>query len=252
MRATLLLLTAALLLLLLLFLAVQGGGSRSTGRDRLVVPAKPQSKRPLLLLALPANYWLHVLLCMDSRTRAYGLHLKCCAKLRYAALRCAVLCRYIEGLVEQQVAAGIPSTRIVVSGFSQGGALALLMLRSKVRAGRRLLSQHKVCPTLRQSARLPPGFCCMALQLPFAQHPLSQVWQVDWGRRARCSFAHWTTPCVSVQHKLAGVIALSAYLPLHEEKPVVSGKCDHDQREGVPPAPAFTCVLGEGLAKGVC
>lgn len=26
------------------------------------------------------------------------------------------------------------------------------------------------------------------------------------------------------QHKLAGVMALSAYLPLHEEKPTVSGE----------------------------
>jgi len=43
--------------------------------------------------------------------------------------------RYIEELVQGQVAQGIPSHRIVVGGFSQGGAIALLMLRSKLKLG---------------------------------------------------------------------------------------------------------------------
>jgi predicted esterase len=34
-------------------------------------------------------------------------------------------------LIDAEVASGIPSHRIVVAGFSQGGAVALLMLRSK-------------------------------------------------------------------------------------------------------------------------
>eukprot|EP00879_Flechtneria_rotunda_P008474 GHRR01008878.1.p1 GENE.GHRR01008878.1~~GHRR01008878.1.p1 ORF type:complete len:307 (+),score=60.50 GHRR01008878.1:92-922(+) len=38
--------------------------------------------------------------------------------------------RYIEELISSEVAAGIPSNRVVVAGFSQGGAVALLMLRS--------------------------------------------------------------------------------------------------------------------------
>ena len=38
--------------------------------------------------------------------------------------------RYVESLIDQEVAAGIPSERIVVGGFSQGGAVALMMLRS--------------------------------------------------------------------------------------------------------------------------
>lgn len=62
--------------------------------------------------------------------------------------------RYVEGLVQQQVDAGIPSSSIVVGGFSQGGAMALMMLRSKF--------------------------------------------------------------------KLAGVVGLSCYVPLHEQKPIVS------------------------------
>lgn len=40
-------------------------------------------------------------------------------------------CRYIESLIDAEVASGIPSDRIVVAGFSQGGAVAMLMLRSK-------------------------------------------------------------------------------------------------------------------------
>jgi predicted esterase len=61
----------------------------------------------------------------------------------------------VEQLVQQQVEAGIPSASIAVGGFSQGGAMALLMLRSR--------------------------------------------------------------------HRLAGVAALSAYLPMHEQRPLVSG-----------------------------
>jgi predicted esterase len=49
----------------------------------------------------------------------------CCAVL------CCVVVRYIESLIDAEVASGIPSNRIVVAGFSQGGAVALLMLRSK-------------------------------------------------------------------------------------------------------------------------
>lgn len=46
-------------------------------------------------------------------------------------LRVNLCCRYVESLVEQEIAAGIPSNRVVVAGFSQGGAVALMMLRSK-------------------------------------------------------------------------------------------------------------------------
>jgi len=44
---------------------------------------------------------------------------------------CMCPARYIESLVEAEVAAGVPSHRVVVAGFSQGGAVAMLMLRSK-------------------------------------------------------------------------------------------------------------------------
>jgi predicted esterase len=38
-------------------------------------------------------------------------------------------CRYVKGLVEKEIAAGTPANRIVVGGFSQGGAIAIMMLR---------------------------------------------------------------------------------------------------------------------------
>jgi predicted esterase len=36
----------------------------------------------------------------------------------------------VEGLIDKEAAAGVPSDKVVVAGFSQGGAVALLMLRS--------------------------------------------------------------------------------------------------------------------------
>lgn len=72
-------------------------------------------------------------------------------KRRLCALR-----RYIEHLLEQQAAAGVPASRVVLGGFSQGGAMALLALRS--------------------------------------------------------------------QQQLAGVLALSAFMPLHGEQPLFSGE----------------------------
>lgn len=33
----------------------------------------------------------------------------------------------VHGIIEEQIAKGIPSERIVVGGFSQGGAIALLV-----------------------------------------------------------------------------------------------------------------------------
>lgn len=39
--------------------------------------------------------------------------------------------RYVESLVAAEAAEGVPSDRVVVAGFSQGGAVAMLMLRSE-------------------------------------------------------------------------------------------------------------------------
>ena len=44
-----------------------------------------------------------------------------------------VQCSFVEGLIKAEEAEGIPSNRVLIAGFSQGGAVSLLMLRSKVR-----------------------------------------------------------------------------------------------------------------------
>lgn len=54
-----------------------------------------------------------------------------CSGLARPPLHAPCACRYVEGLIQEQVDAGIPSSRIVVGGFSQGGAMSLMMLRSK-------------------------------------------------------------------------------------------------------------------------
>jgi hypothetical protein len=41
--------------------------------------------------------------------------------------------RYVEELISGEVASGVPASRIVVGGFSQGGAVALMMLRSNTK-----------------------------------------------------------------------------------------------------------------------
>jgi predicted esterase len=38
---------------------------------------------------------------------------------------------YVESLVAAEAAEGIPTDRVVVAGFSQGGAVAMTMLRSE-------------------------------------------------------------------------------------------------------------------------
>lgn len=43
--------------------------------------------------------------------------------------------RYVETLIKAEVDLGIPSDKIVVGGFSQGGAVALMMLRSDYALG---------------------------------------------------------------------------------------------------------------------
>ncbi|GIL72626.1 hypothetical protein Vretimale_4375 [Volvox reticuliferus] len=43
--------------------------------------------------------------------------------------------RYVEELIRKEIAAGVPATKIVVGGFSQGGAVALMMLRSDIQLG---------------------------------------------------------------------------------------------------------------------
>jgi predicted esterase len=55
--------------------------------------------------------------------------------------------RYVEQLVQQEVDHGLASSQVVVAGFSQGGVIALHMLRSSFKlagiAGRSAVSKLK-------------------------------------------------------------------------------------------------------------
>ena len=49
----------------------------------------------------------------------------------------------MEGLIQTELEAGVPAGKILVAGFSQGGAVALLMLRSELQlAGVAALSTY--------------------------------------------------------------------------------------------------------------
>lgn len=47
-------------------------------------------------------------------------------------LAITVICRYIHTLIQREVASGIPITRIVLAGLSQGGALVLSSLDKEI------------------------------------------------------------------------------------------------------------------------
>ena len=92
--------------------------------------------RLLCLRAIPAKH-AALAVCVQAHMwrRSYSRpdSVACCACWACCP-RPLRVCRYIEEIVQQQVDAGIPSTSVAVGGFSQGGAMALLSLRSKVGA----------------------------------------------------------------------------------------------------------------------
>uniref|UniRef100_A0A7S3R8Y2 Phospholipase/carboxylesterase/thioesterase domain-containing protein n=1 Tax=Dunaliella tertiolecta TaxID=3047 RepID=A0A7S3R8Y2_DUNTE len=85
---------------------------------RFVFPTAPQRPCTLKGQVLTGWYDIHSVEGINTREDAAGL--------RESQ-------RYIEELVQAQVASGIPSDRVLVGGFSQGGAISLLMLRSKMK-----------------------------------------------------------------------------------------------------------------------
>ncbi|GBF92974.1 hypothetical protein Rsub_05810 [Raphidocelis subcapitata] len=101
-----------------------GDGWASIGSD--FAPALPHVKfifphapnRPITInmgMRMPGWYDISSLDDIDQREDAEGL--------RESK-------RYVESLVAAEAEAGVPSERVVVAGFSQGGAVALMMLRS--------------------------------------------------------------------------------------------------------------------------
>lgn len=69
---------------------------------------------------------------MHTRTRTHSeLYSLSCQALLVSCYVCHCCHRYIEELINAEAAAGVPSERVVVAGFSQGGAVALMALRSE-------------------------------------------------------------------------------------------------------------------------
>ena len=65
----------------------------------------------------------------------------------------------MDGLIQQQIDLGIPSTHIIIAGFSQGGAVAY-------HAGVR--SQHKLA-----------GILALSTYLPFAEHVAAEQSEIN-------------------------------------------------------------------------
>ena len=65
----------------------------------------------------------------------------------------------LDGLIDQQVAAGIPAERILLAGFSQGGAVILsaLLRRTRPLAGLIALSTYLPDPDTAAAQRAPDG-----------------------------------------------------------------------------------------------
>lgn len=117
--------------------AGQHGSQGGLGRRPREWPVRPSciARRCQLLAAIllarahGADPSLDVALgmCAVCLHRA-GLHVQLPAEMR-THRTCARACRYMKELIEKEIAAGTPAERIVVGGFSQGGAIALYSLR---------------------------------------------------------------------------------------------------------------------------
>jgi hypothetical protein len=70
-------------------------------------------------------------------------------QLEHPALR--LPCRFVDTLVQKEIEQGTPAGRIVIAGFSQGGAVALLCLRQPRALAAIIGVPHCFCS---------PAYCC--------------------------------------------------------------------------------------------
>ena len=102
----------------------------------------------------------------------------------------------LEGLIEEQLAAGLPSSRILLAGFSQGGAIALHtgLRYAKPLAGILALStyfplQETANDEIREANRNIPIFLAHGSQdpvIPLALSERSRAFLVSLGYRVQC------------------------------------------------------------------
>jgi len=87
--------------------------------------------------------------------------------------------RYVEELVQAEVDGGLPSDKVVVAGFSQGGAIALQLLRSdKKLAGivglSTWLSLRREAPIISEANKETPIILCHGTSDPVVQFEFGQ------------------------------------------------------------------------------
>lgn len=88
--------------------------------------------------------------------------------------------RYVEELVQQEVDGGLPSGKVVVAGFSQGGAIALQTLRSdKKLAGvigmSTWLTLRKETPIISEANKNTPILMCHGNADPVVQYDFGKA-----------------------------------------------------------------------------
>jgi len=159
---------------------------------RFILPTAPT--RPISLnggYPMPGWYDIHSLDSLQGRADGPGV---------------AASTDYISGLMDS-LAAGIPSDRVVMAGFSQGGAMALAML------GR---VPGKVCGVSgAREGRVRAGWGrARARRAPFATlHPPSPA------HLTLSPLIILSSVFISMLTQLAGVISMSGYLPLATASP---------------------------------
>ena len=90
-------------------------------------------------------------------------------------------CAVLEGLIEREIDRGIRADRIVIAGFSQGGAVAI-QASARTRhpvAGLMALSTYLALPD-----ELSPGSARAGLPVFMAHGTFDPVLQISWGRSA--------------------------------------------------------------------
>lgn len=140
---------------------------------------------------------------------------------------------YVDHLVEKEVAEGVPSNRVVVVGFSQVRLLSLCPLH-----GRK--ANHKDMAVAYPAVLPAPVLHCQVLTIQYllvtakasanmglgqtlpgpVTTPLPGSGHESAGARAQGGAA--ALMALRSRHALAGVVALSTYLPLASQAPVVS------------------------------
>lgn len=152
----------------------------------------------------------------------------------HVEVRCVHVCRYVEELIGKEVAAGVPANKIVVSGFSQGGTMSLLMLRSAKYTLAGVIGEQCDCV---DESNAPHACACSVSDIDAAAPPPRNAPRVKATRSTvpstKCMHRH-PVACLSASPftrahfhhaRMPARIAagLSARLPMASETPLITG-----------------------------